>query len=57
MDYFFIFLLSHIAALFITYAYLIRHAKVVTMTALLKGTWIYGTIISLVIVVPYHLYS
>ena len=57
MDYFFIFLISNVAALFITYSYLIRRTKVITMTALLKGTWIYGTIISLVIVIPYHLYS
>jgi hypothetical protein len=57
MDYFFIFLISNIAALFITYSYLLRRAKVITLMALLKGTWIYGTIISLVIVIPYHLYS
>jgi hypothetical protein len=57
MDYFLIFTLSNIVALFITYSYLIKKAKVITLPALIKGTWIYGTIISMLIVIPYYLYT
>jgi hypothetical protein len=57
MDYFLIFTLSNVVALFITYSYLIKKAKVITLPALIKGTWIYGTIISMLIVIPYYLYT
>jgi hypothetical protein len=42
--------------LFITYFYLVKKAKVITLAALMKGTWIYGTIISMLIAIPYYLY-
>ncbi|MEO0048095.1 MAG: hypothetical protein RLZZ410_1054 [Pseudomonadota bacterium] len=57
MDYFLIFTLSNVAALFITYSYLMKKAKVITLPALIKGTWIYGTVISMLIVIPYYLYT
>jgi hypothetical protein len=56
MDYLIIFSISNFLALFITYFYLVKKAKVITLAALMKGTWIYGTIISMLIAIPYYLY-
>lgn len=57
MDYFIIFSVSNLLGLFITYFYLVKKTKVITSIALIKGAWIYGTIISMLIAIPYYLYN
>lgn len=57
MDYIIIFSVSNLLGLFITYFYLVKKTKVITSIALIKGAWIYGTIISMLIAIPYYLYN
>jgi hypothetical protein len=57
MDYFIIFSMSNLLGLLITYFYLVKKAKIITLVALIKGAWIYGTIISMLIAIPYYLYN
>ena len=57
MDYFIIFSMSNLLGLLITYFYLVKKAKIITLIALIKGAWIYGTIISMLIAIPYYLYN
>lgn len=57
MDYLLIFIFCYGLGFLISFSFLLKNAKVISMTALLKDTFAYGFTISLVVVITYYLYT
>jgi hypothetical protein len=55
MDYIIIFFLSYFFAFVTTLIKLLRVAKVIKPVAILKGTFIFGSFLGLLVSIPYYL--
>lgn len=57
MDYLLIFIFCHALGFLITLSFLLKKAKVITMTDLLQGTFSYGFTFTLIVGVSYYLFN